>query len=129
MSRVKILIIDDEQDILEIIKISLETHGEFIVKSATSAQEALKEAPIFNPDLILLDFFMPDIVGVELFKELRALPPLSKTPFVMLTGVTNSEKIKEFLNLGITDVIVKPFDPWTLPKQILQVLHRNGEKQ
>jgi DNA-binding response OmpR family regulator len=124
----KILVIDDEQDILTIVKASLEIQEGFIVKCVTSGKAALQEAPKFQPDLILLDYLMPIMNGAATFRALQEIPSLTQTPVVLLTAFSDPEKTEEFLKLGIIEVIVKPFDPWTLPLQVQSILARYREK-
>ena len=122
MTLLKILVVDDEKDILTIIKASFEAQEGFEVKCIASGEEAVREAPKFQPDLILLDFLMPIMDGEETFKALQCISSLAQVPVVILTASSNAERIKRFRSLGVTEVIIKPFDPWTLPSQILSIL-------
>ena len=124
MTLIKILIVDDEKDILTILKSALEVHGGFLVKCVTSGEEALKEAPLFQPDLILLDILMPVMDGMATFKALQSIPSVAQVPVVIITAFADPEKVKTLLKSGIVDVIVKPFDPWTLPGKIQSILDR-----
>ncbi|MCX6989686.1 MAG: response regulator [Chlamydiae bacterium] len=128
MTLLKILVVDDEKDIRTIITASLESQEGFEVKCVSSGEEALREAPIFQPDLILLDYIMPLMNGEATFKALQCIPSLTQVPVILLTGSSSPEKFKSLLSLGIAEVIVKPFDPWTLPLQIQSVLSRYREK-
>ncbi len=128
MNMLKILVIDDEKDILTIVQIALESQKGFEVKCVTSGEEAIREAPIFQPNLILLDFLMPVMDGEATFKALQCIPSLAQVPVVILTAFSDSEKTKKFFSLGIAEVITKPFDPWTLPSQILAIVSRYREK-
>lgn len=124
MTSLKILVIDDEKDILTIVKASLETQEGFVVKCVISGKDALIEAPKFQPDLILLDVLMPGMDGVETLKALQKIPSLAKVPVVVLTAFSNSKKNVELLAMGIVEVIIKPFDPWTLSSQIQSIFER-----
>lgn len=114
----KILVVDDEPDILTIIKYSLELRQGFSVKCVASGEEALKVAPEFLPDLILLDLLMPGMDGIATYKELRKLPSFAKTPIVFITASIQIPKIEEYLKEGNVSLIVKPFDPLTLGSQL-----------
>lgn len=109
MSTKKILAVDDENDVLLIIKTALLSEG-FDVKTASSGEEALAVAPEFAPDLIILDMMMPEMTGFETLKRLRSDTPLKQTPVIMLTGVSDKDKIREALDSGISYYMVKPFE-------------------
>lgn len=117
----KILCVEDEPDIREIVKLTLETVGGFKVELCESGQEALKIAPEFGPDLILLDVMMPDLSGPETLSALREIPELRDTPVVFMTAKTQAEEIHRFEIAGAHGVITKPFDPMTLPTQIRDI--------
>ena len=127
MTLLKILIVDDDTDILTIIKASFESEEGFDVKCVTSGKEAIQEAQKFHPDIILLDFLMPLMDGEATFKELQRIPALARVPVVFLTASTNIEKHKKCLSLGAAEIILKPFDPWTLPSKIRSILTRYRE--
>jgi DNA-binding response OmpR family regulator len=128
MTLLKILVIDDEKDILTIITASLESEEGFEVKCVSSGEEALREAPKFQPDLILLDYLMPLMNGEATFKALQLISSLTHVPVIILSGSSDAELFKKLLNLGVAEVMIKPFDPWTLPSQIRSALSRYREK-
>ena len=105
----KILAVDDENDVLLIIKTALVSEG-FEVKTASGGTDALAIAPEFQPDLVIVDMMMPEMTGFEVLKEIRAIPELKQIPVIMLTGVADKEKIREAINVGISYYIVKPFE-------------------
>src|SRR3990167_7830853 len=114
----KILLAEDEADIRTIAKIALEDIGKFTVSYCVSGNDALKKAPDFLPDLILLDVMMPGLDGVSTFKALRALAEFKDTPIVFMTAKVQANEIAFYLQLGALDIIFKPFDPLTLAEHL-----------
>jgi len=114
----RILLADDEPDILEISKIALETVGGFEVSVCTSGRSLLDRLTEFEPDLIIVDVLMPDMTGPEVFEEIRRRPELNSVPVVYLTGVIQEDELEELRGTGVADVILKPFDPMTLADRI-----------
>ena len=123
----KLLYVEDEPDIQAIARLALEAVGGFTVEICSSGEEALRRAPEFKPDLILLDVMMPGMDGPSTLKALRALPALAATPAVFMTAKVQPAEISHFKSLGALDVIAKPFDPMTLSDTVRQIWHcRNG---
>ena len=114
----RILIADDEPDILEISRIALETVGGFEVSVCTSGRTLLERLPKFEPDFIVVDVLMPDISGPEVLEEIRRLPEFAEVPVVFLTGMVQEEELEKLRETGVSDVILKPFDPMTLADRI-----------
>src|SRR3990167_6175932 len=114
----KILLIEDEADIRTIAKMALEDIGNFTVYYCDSGNEAIKKAPDFLPDLILLDVMMPGLDGIATFKALRQLPELKETPIIFMTAKVQATEIADYLKLVALDVISKPFDPITLANKL-----------
>ncbi len=114
----RILYVEDEQDIQEIARMSLETVGGFTVKTCDSGPEAIEVAPKFNPDVILLDVMMPGMDGVTTMAKLREIPALAETPIVFVTARVQAHDIQEYLSKGAAAVITKPFDPMQLPDEV-----------
>jgi len=110
----KILYVDDEDDIREIAVMALEIDPEISVRSCTSGAHALTTVPEWMPDLILLDVMMPGMDGPETLKRLRQVPETSAIPVVFITARTQPEDIERFMSLGAAGVISKPFDPMAL---------------
>lgn len=104
-----ILAVDDESDVLLIIKTALMSEG-YKVVTATNGPDALASAEDDNPDLVILDMMMPEMSGFEVLKAMRDKPSTRAIPVIMLTGVAHKEKIREALDLGIDYYIVKPFE-------------------
>lgn len=114
----RILLADDEPDVLEVSRIALETVGGFEVAVCDSGAELLRRLPDFSPDLIIIDVMMPDMAGPEVLARVRQIPGFGEIPVVFLTGVINGDELKNLRNSGAADVIIKPFDPMTLADRI-----------
>ncbi|MEE8352036.1 MAG: response regulator [Rhodospirillales bacterium] len=114
----KILHVEDESDIREVVLMALEAIGGFTVESCESGDEALKKSPNFMPDLFLMDIMMPGMDGPATLEELRKVPEFANTPVIFMTAKAQAEEIARFKGHGALDVITKPFDPMTLSDQI-----------
>lgn len=114
----RILCAEDEVDLREIARMSLETVGGFTVKICTSGQEALDTAAKFKPDLILLDVMMPGMDGLSVLRNLRENAKTAKVPVVFLTARAQDHEAKEYLDAGAAGVVAKPFDPMKLPEKL-----------
>jgi two-component system, OmpR family, response regulator len=114
-----IMCVDDEQDILQVAKLSLEVVGGFRVSLCTGSGEAVEIAQRERPDLILLDVMMPDMDGPATLGKLRQEGgDAAATPVIFMTAKARPDEIKSFLALGAIGVISKPFDPMNLSEQI-----------
>ncbi|MDP7385677.1 MAG: response regulator [Nitrospinota bacterium] len=122
MAGEKILIIDDEEDILLISQMSLRKVGGFEVVTALGGEEGLEKAVRERPDLIVMDVMMPGLDGPATLKRLKALPETAETPVVFLTAKTQRNEVERLKNLGAADVLTKPFDPISLPGRIRELL-------
>jgi twitching motility two-component system response regulator PilG len=105
----KILAVDDENDILLIIKTALLSEG-FDVTTAASGPEALTAMAEEVPDLVVLDMMMPEMTGFDVLAEMRKSSTLLTVPVIMLTGTTDKDKIREAIDVGVSYYIVKPFE-------------------
>ena len=108
MARKKILIVDDEPLNLELLERELAAH-DYTVESARNGEEALGKVGSFGPDLVLLDYMMPDMSGLEVLKELRRRG--HGLPVVMITAYGTIERAAEAMKEGAYDLVTKPFDP------------------
>ncbi|NMF65977.1 two-component system response regulator [Brasilonema octagenarum UFV-E1] len=118
----RILVIDDEENLCTIIKISLEYLGGWQVLVATSSSEGLLLVQTELFDLILLDVVMPDMNGLVLLSALRINPVTRTIPVILLTASTQPVNSNESAQLGVAGIIIKPFDPVDLPNQIKVLL-------
>jgi CheY-like chemotaxis protein len=114
MSTYRVLQIDDEPDILEIVAASLGLDPEFEVRSCGSGADGLTAAAQWQPDLILLDVMMPVMDGTATLKHLQEDPRTAGIPVVFMTARAQTRELDHFKSLGAEGVIVKPFDPMTL---------------
>lgn len=114
----RILVADDEPDILEISRIALETVGGFEVSVCSSGRTLLERLTEFEPDLVIVDVLMPDMTGPDVLEEIRRNPEYDAIPVVYLTGVIQNEELESLRETGVADVILKPFDPMTLADRI-----------
>lgn len=121
----RILVVDDEKDIVDILKYNLERENEFEVLTAKNGKEAIELAESI-PDLILLDIMMPELNGFEVCKHLKNNPDTSKIPIIFLTAKEN--EIDEILGLeiGADDYINKPISPRKVLARINSVIRRTS---
>ncbi len=124
MSKETILIVDDEEDILELVKYNLEREG-YTTISAVTGEAALKLAINIKPSLIVLDLMLPGIDGLEVTKILRTDSSTSNIPIIMLTAKGEESDIVTGLELGANDYMSKPFSPRELVARIRAILRRS----
>lgn len=127
MSKEKILVVDDEEDILELVKYNLEREG-FQVHCAKSGEKALKKALEDPPELIVLDLMLPGIDGLEVARRLKKNQRAASIPIVMLTAKGEESDIVTGLELGADDYITKPFSPRILVARIKAVIRRQSKE-
>jgi CheY-like chemotaxis protein len=113
-----ILLIEDDPDIQEVAKMSLEEVGGFDVTACGSGREALDIVSRVRPDLLIIDFMMPGMDGGETLAALRARPDTATIPAVFMTAKVRPEEVARMRAMGAADVIPKPFDPIVLADQV-----------
>ncbi|HEV8352669.1 MAG TPA: response regulator [bacterium] len=118
----RILLVDDEDDVREVARLSLEVVAGWEVRTASSGTEALALAKAEPPDAILLDVMMPGVDGVTTAQRLAADPGTSGIPVLLLTAKAQTADRRRFEALPIKGVITKPFDPMQLARQVSQAL-------
>ena len=121
MKNIKILLVDDEPDILEFIGYNLKKEG-FVVETAQNGMEGLKQAKIFRPDLILLDVMMPQMDGMEMCAELRKLDSFKDTLVVFLSARAEDFSQLAGYDAGANDYILKPIKPKVLISKLNALL-------
>lgn len=121
MTRKKILLADDEEDVRTIVKLYLEGEG-YDVVSAFDGLEAISLAEAESPDMILLDVMMPVMSGIEVARRLKANKATAQIPIVMLSAASQADSIKQGLAAGAADYIVKPFQPSKLGEIVQKML-------
>ncbi len=124
MARERILVVDDEEDILELVKYNL-TKENFQITCATSGEEALQKLKKETFDIILLDLMLPGRDGLDTCRVLKKSPETSHIPVVMITAKTEDTDVVLGLELGADDYVTKPFSPRVLLARIKAILRRN----
>lgn len=114
----RVLLVDDEPDILTLARISLERVGGFSVDACASGEAALAKAAASPPDLVVLDVMMPGMDGPSTLKVLRGNPATASLPVVFMTAKVQPQEVERYLGLGALGVIAKPFDPLSLPGEL-----------
>lgn len=122
MRDLKVLYVDDEPDIREVAAMSLELDPQIAVKLCPSGKQALEEAALWHPSVILLDVMMPGMDGPSTLAALREVPQTSSIPVIFITARAQQAEIDGFIALGAIGVIPKPFDPMDLAQRVRQLL-------
>jgi len=119
----KILLVDDEPDILELIHYNLKKEG-YEIETASNGKEAIEKAKVFKPDLILLDVMMPGMDGIEACLEIREIPALKSTIIAFLTARSEDYSQLAGFDAGADDYIAKPIKPKVLVARVKALLRR-----
>ncbi|MGD9684074.1 MAG: response regulator [Candidatus Obscuribacterales bacterium] len=114
----KVMLVDDDPDILKIGKLSLTGVAHWEVFTASSGNEAIQVAAREAPDVILLDSSMPDMDGVTVLQQLRQAPALANTPIFLTTTRVSAGEDEYYRSKGANGIMAKPFNPFTLPGEI-----------
>lgn len=117
----RILLVEDDPDIAILTQMSLGELGGFEVLHCETGASALARVPQEQPDLLILDFTLPDMTGADVLTELRTQPATSTIPAIFMTASVMPDHVERLLQLGALDVFVKPFDPLTLPDRVRSV--------
>ncbi|REK06774.1 MAG: DNA-binding response regulator [Planctomycetota bacterium] len=123
MAAQRILVVDDEEDLLELVRYNLTKEG-YQVRCVATGEEAIQEAKVSIPDVILLDLMLPTVDGLGVCKILKSNPQTQHIPIMMLTAKTEEADVVSGLELGADDYITKPFSPRVLLARIRAVLRR-----
>ncbi len=118
MTQFRILHVDDEMDIREVVALSLSLDPQFTTKSCSSGEEAIVEATKWSPDLILCDVMMPVMDGPTTLAHLREKPETSDIPVIFMTARQQARELERFKSLGASGVMAKPFDPMILAVEV-----------
>jgi two-component system alkaline phosphatase synthesis response regulator PhoP len=124
----KILIADDEPDIVEIIQYNLQNEG-YEVATAKNGNEAIDKAKSFNPDLIILDIMMPGKNGIEVCNILRTQPAFNDTLIIFLTALSDEGTEVKGLETGADDFITKPVSPKVLVSKVNALFRRFNKEE
>lgn len=126
MGKREILVVDDEEDILELVTFNLTREG-YIVRRASSGEEALESVRKKIPHLIILDLMLPGMDGLEAARRLKKDPSTEDIPIIMLTAKGEEADVVAGLELGADDYVTKPFSPRVLTARVKTVLRRKME--
>jgi excisionase family DNA binding protein len=118
----KILIVDDDAEIVELLEDVLERDGRFEVKTASSGYEAGMATEKFRPELILLDYMLPDVNGNVVCQTIRKNPEFENIKIIIVSGVVKQDEINQLIKSGAEDFIRKPFNITELTDKITAVL-------
>jgi len=128
MTKSKILVVDDEEDILELIRYNLEKDG-YQVLTAQSGETALETVKSEIPDLVLLDLMLPGVDGIEVCRQINSNSATRHIPVVMLTAKSEEMDVVIGLEIGADDYITKPFSPRVLLARVKAMLRRNRDNK
>lgn len=118
-----ILHVDDDENIRVLTELAFALAGAGTIRSAGSGAEAIAVlAGGLRPELIILDVMMPEMDGPRVLEQIRLMPDLEETPIVFMTAQSQGHEMRRLVELGAVGVIIKPFDPLTLPREINALL-------
>lgn len=126
MAAERVLVVDDEEDLLELVNYNLTKEG-YRVTCVSTGEEAINEAKSSLPDLVVLDLLLPRVDGLDVCKILKNDPKTQHIPIVMLTAKTEEADVVTGLELGADDYLTKPFSPRVLLARIRAVLRRKSK--
>jgi two-component system chemotaxis response regulator CheY len=121
-SGVSVLVVDDQQSMRGICRYILTQLGFTNIVEAKNGREALSKLEKQNVDLIISDWNMEDVDGLTLLRVIRKHPRTAALPFIMATGRSDKEQVKEAISSGVNNYIIKPFDASTMKKRIEAVI-------
>lgn len=122
-----VLYIEDDPDIQDIVKLTLEHFGGITVHVCESYKAALEKLKSVTPQMIFLDVMMPDVDGIKTLQSLRRMPVLAQVPVVFITAKTQKQEIDHYMSLQAVGVIKKPFDPNTLVETVTSLWNKYTE--
>ena len=121
-NKVKVLVVDDDPEIVELFVDVLERDGRFEVETANSGYTAGIKTHQFKPDLIILDYMLPDVNGNVVCKTIREDPQFENTKIVIVSGVVNPDEIQDLMKSGADEFVKKPFNIERLIERIGQLV-------
>lgn len=117
----KILLVEDDPDIQFIARMALQRLSGYQVEVSNNGREALKKLPLFLPQMVIMDMMMPEMDGLTTFQQMRQNPDFAHLPVVLMTAKAQAHEIENYKREGIRDVIIKPFEPAELGKQLEKI--------
>ncbi|SFH86852.1 response regulator [Planctomicrobium piriforme] len=118
----KALVVDDDRDLVDLLRDSLESDGRFEVRSANNGFDAGMMVKEYRPDIIVLDVMLPDINGKEVCQRVRSDPSLDDVKILCISGMVEAEKVQELRDAGANDFLQKPFEIETLIQRACKML-------
>jgi len=122
----RVMVIEDDPDISDILDLSLSSIGGFTVTVCNRAKDALQKISTVDPQLVILDVMLPEMSGSEALVEIRALPGGNERTIVMLTAKISPTVASQLIHSGADEVMSKPFDPMKLPGLLLDVWNKKN---
>ncbi len=129
IDKINLLVIDDMEAVRSVVSSCAKELGINNVFSAANGEAAWKQILNANIDLIICDWDMPVLSGIELLKRVRGSTDTNHIPFIMLTATTSGEQVKMAIENGVTDYLSKPFQPKQLEYRIIKVLRKVSIKE
>jgi len=117
----RICYVEDDEDIQRIVRMSLERVGKMTVEVVGDPTVAIDAMNAFKPDLVMLDWMMPKLDGVALFRQMQARPDTQALPVVFITARASQRDLDELMKIGAAGTISKPFSPKDLPEQLREI--------
>ena len=114
----RICYVEDDEDIQRIVRMSLERIGKMTVEVVGDPLLAIERITAFKPELVMLDWMMPDMDGPTLFRKMKEFPETKSLPVVFITAKASHRELDELRKLGAAGTISKPFSPKDLPEQL-----------
>lgn len=124
MSKQRILIVDDDPALMRLVRTRLAKRDGYDVHTAPSGEQALKAAVELKPDLVLLDWVMPGISGLEVLRQLKKLPQMEQTSFIMLTSCNLIGDLEQAFALGADSYLIKPVRLEMLSQKVKETLRQ-----
>jgi len=122
----RIMYVDDDPDLQNLVRLGLETRGGFTVKICDSGKQAIEEIKDFQPDLVILDVVMPGMSGPKTLEALQNIPGIPPVPTIFLTSKTRRQEMDLYKRLGAIGVIDKPLNPMKLAEQLKEIWERSS---
>jgi len=123
-----VLHIEDQPDIHTIVRLTLQASKQFTVSGAADGVTGIALAQQLKPDVVLLDYTLPDLKGDQILEQLLAMPATAAIPVILLTALTDMIDMGRCRALGALDIILKPFSPKTIASQLLAILAEHQRK-
>jgi two-component system, OmpR family, alkaline phosphatase synthesis response regulator PhoP len=123
----KILIVEDEEDILELFSTTFDTLVDYETNCARDGEEALRIARVYKPDIILLDILLPKLDGYKVCKSVKSDPAMSHTKILMVSGMVQNSDLLKAQEAGADCYITKPFTLTALVEKVQELLRSNKE--